>query len=298
MDLRTLRYFLAVTREGTISRAASVLHLTQPTLSKQMQDLEEELGANLFTRGKRGIVLSEDGLFLRQRALELLELADKTMAEFQAPKGAISGEVVIGGGETDAMRILARAAQRVRQSNPQVAFRLFSGNAQDVTERLERGLLDFGLFVEPASLSGYDFLKLPVADRWGVLTRKDGPLAGLSHAKASDLVGLPLLISDQSMVTDEIAGWAGKNASHLNYVVHYHLLYNAALMVEEGLGHALCLDKIARTDSQSPLCFLPLEPRLEVGLDIVWKKSRRFSHAAVAFLESLREEIAAQHLSP
>ena len=210
MDLRTLRYFLAVTREGTISRAASVLHLTQPTLSKQMQDLEEELGTNLFTRGKRGIVLTEDGLFLRQRALELLELADKTMAEFQAPKGAISGEVVIGGGETDAMRILARAAQRVRQSNPQVSFRLFSGNAQDVTERLERGLLDFGLFVEPASLSGYDFLKLPVADRWGVLTRKDGPLAGLSHAKASDLVGLPLLISDQSMVTDEIAGGLAK----------------------------------------------------------------------------------------
>ncbi len=292
MDLRTLRYFLAVAREGTISAAAASLFVTQPTLSRQMMELEEELGASLFTRGKRRIALTEEGLFLQQRAEEMVNLAERTLAEFHAPVGSINGEVVIGGGETDAMRLVARAARRVLEASPQVTFRLFSGNAQDVTERLERGLLDFGLFVEPVNLAGYDFLKLPVTDTWGLLTRRDGPLAGKVAVRSADLVGLPLLISDQEMVASEISGWAGQEGGQLRYVGRYHLLYNAALMVEEGMGHALCLDKIARTGSDSPLCFLPLEPRLEVGLDIVWKKHQHFSHAASAFLESLRTEIS------
>lgn len=292
MDLRTLRYFLAVAREGTISAAAASLFVTQPTLSRQMMELEEELGASLFTRGKRRIALTEEGLFLQQRAEEMVNLAERTLAEFHAPVGSINGEVVIGGGETDAMRLVARAARRVLEASPHVTFRLFSGNAQDVTERLEHGLLDFGLFVEPVNLAGYDFLKLPVTDTWGLLTRRDGPLAGKVAVRSADLVGLPLLISDQEMVASEISGWAGQEGGQLRYVGRYHLLYNAALMVEEGMGHALCLDKIARTGSDSPLCFLPLEPRLEVGLDIVWKKHQHFSHAASAFLESLRTEIS------
>ncbi|MBO4311700.1 MAG: LysR family transcriptional regulator, partial [Desulfovibrionaceae bacterium] len=257
MDLRTLRYFLAVAREGTISAAAASLFVTQPTLSRQMMELEEELGASLFTRGKRRIALTEEGLFLQQRAEEMVNLAERTLAEFHAPVGSINGEVVIGGGETDAMRLVARAARRVLEASPQVTFRLFSGNAQDVTERLERGLLDFGLFVEPVNLAGYDFLKLPVTDTWGLLTRRDGPLAGKVTVRSADLVGLPLLISDQEMVASEISGWAGQEGGQLRYVGRYHLLYNAALMVEEGMGHALCLDKIARTGSDSPLCFLP-----------------------------------------
>ncbi len=292
MDLRTLRYFLAVARERTISAAAASLFVTQPTLSRQMMELEEELGASLFTRGKRRIALTEEGLFLQQRAEEMVNLAERTLAEFHAPVGSINGEVVIGGGETDAMRLVARAARRVLEASPHVTFRLFSGNAQDVTERLERGLLDFGLFVEPVNLAGYDFLKLPVTDTWGLLTRRDGPLAGKVAVRSADLVGLPLLISDQEMVASENSGWAGQEGGQLRYVGRYHLLYNAALMVEEGMGHALCLDKIARTGSDSPLCFLPLEPRLEVGLDIVWKKHQHLSHAASAFLESLRTEIS------
>lgn len=292
MDLRTLRYFLAVAREGTISAAAATLFVTQPTLSRQMMELEDELGASLFTRGKRRISLTEEGLFLQQRAETMVQLADRTLSEFHAKEGVISGEVIIGGGETDAMRFVARAASNVRAANPEVTFRLFSGNAQDVAERLEHGLLDFGLFVEPADLADYDFLKLPVTDTWGLLTRKDGPLAGKAVVRSADLAGLPLLISDQDMVANEISGWAGQAGGQLRYVAKYHLLYNAALMVEEGMGHALCLDKIARTGSDSPLCFIPLEPRLEVGLDIVWKKHQRFSHAAAAFLESLRYEIA------
>lgn len=292
MDLRSLRYFLAVARENTISAAAASLHVTQPTLSRQMMDLEDELGASLFTRGKRRITLTKEGLFLQQRAEEMVALADRTLAQFHAPEGGISGEVVIGGGETDAMRLVARAAGRLREANPQVTFHLFSGNAQDVAERLEHGLLDFGLFVEPADLAGYDFLRLPATDTWGLLTRKDGPLAGKTAVRSADLAGLPLLISDQKLVVNEISGWAGQEGNQLHYVAKYHLLYNAALMVEEGMGHALCLDKLARTGSDSPLCFIPLEPRLEVGLDLVWKKHQCFSHAAAAFLVSLRDEIA------
>ena len=292
MDLRTLRYFLAVAREGTISAAAQSLHVTQPTLSRQMMELEDELGAPLFARGRRRIALTEEGRFLEQRAEEMVALAERTLAEFRAPEDGVSGEVAIGGGETDAMRVVARAACRVREANPQVAFRLFSGNALDVSERLEKGLLDFGLFVEPADLAGCDFLRLPVADTWGVLTRRDGPLAGRTSVRACDLAGLPLLVSDRDMVASAIAGWAGQDSGRLSYAARYNLLFNAALMVEEGLGHALCLDKLARTGPGSPLCFIPLEPRLEAGLDIVWKRGQRFSRAAAAFLECLREEIA------
>ena len=292
MDLRTLRYFLAVAREGTISAAAQSLHVTQPTLSRQMMELEDELGASLFARGRRRIALTEEGRFLEQRAEEMVALAERTLAEFRAPEDGVSGEVAIGGGETDAMRFVARAAVRVREASPQVTFRLFSGNAQSVAERLEQGLLDFGLFVEPADPADYEFLRLPAADTWGLLTRRDGPLAGRPCVRPADLAGLPLLVSDRDMVANAIAGWAGQDGERLRYAARYNLLFNAALMVEEGLGHALCLDKLARTGPDSPLCFIPLEPRLEVGLIVVWKKRQHFSRAAAAFLEGLREEIA------
>ena len=292
MDLRTLRYFLAVAREGTVSAAAQSLHVTQPTLSRQMMELEDEFGAPLFARGRRRIALTEEGRFLEQRAEEMVALAERTLAEFRDPEDGVSGEVAIGGGETDAMRFVARAAVRVREASPQVTFRLFSGNALNVAERLEQGLLDFGVFVEPADLADYEFLRLPAADTWGLLTRRDGPLAGRSCVRPADLAGLPLLVSDRDMVANAIAGWAGQDGGRMRYAARYNLLFNAALMVEEGLGHALCLDKLARTGPDSPLCFIPLEPRLEVGLIVVWKKRQRFSRAAAAFLECLREEIA------
>ena len=293
MDLRTLRYFLAVAREGTVSAAAQSLHVTQPTLSRQMMELEDELGAPLFARGRRRIALTEEGRFLEQRAEEMVALAERTLAEFRDPEDGVSGEVAIGGGETDAMRFVARAAVRVREASPRVTFRLFSGNAQSVAERLEQGLLDFGLFVEPADPADYEFLRLPAADTWGLLTRRDGPLAGRPCVWPADLAGLPLLVSDRDMVANAIAGWAGQqDGERLRYAARYNLLFNAALMVEEGLGHALCLDKLARTGPDSPLCFIPLEPRLEVGLIVVWKKRQHCSRAAATFLECLREEIA------
>ncbi len=291
MELRVLRYFLAVAREETISGAAEAVHVTQPTLSRQMMDLEEELGKTLFLRGKRRITLTEEGMFLRKRAQEIVSLVEKTESEFGAADQAISGEVWIGGGETDAMRLIARAAHRLQVAHPHISCHLFSGNAEDVAERLDRGLVDFGVFVEPADLSQYDYIKLPLTDTWGVLMRKDSPLAEKEGIRPEDLLGLPLLCSRQSMVQNGISGWMGDNCAQLDIRTTYNLIYNASLMVEEGMGHALCLDKIIRTSGDSPLCFRPLEPRLTVGLDIVWKKHQVFSKAAAKFLEHLHEEL-------
>lgn len=294
MELRVLRYFLAVAREENITRAAESLYVTQPTLSRQLLELEESLGKTLFLRGKRKITLTEEGLFLRRRAQEILELVEKTKAAFHEPEESISGEVHIGGGETDAMRLIARTAQRLRAAHPHIGFHLYSGNAEEVADRLERGLVDFGVFIRPANLARYEYVKLPVTDVWGLLMRKDSPLAARESIGPDDLPGLPLLCSRQVMVANELAGWLKDKSARLNIVATYNLLYNAALMVEEGVGHALCLDKIADTSEASPLCFRPLAPRMEVGLDVAWKKEQVFSRAAAKFLELLQQEMTGE----
>lgn len=292
MELRVLRYFLAVAREESISGAAEAVHVTQPTLSRQMMELEEELGKTLFLRGKRKISLTEEGMFLRKRAQEIVDLVEKTESEFSAPDENISGDVHIGGGETDAMRLIARAAHSLRAAYPHISYHLFSGNAQDVSERLDRGLVDFGIFIEPADLSKYDFIKLPATDVWGLLMRKDSPLAANKTIKPDDLPGLPLLCSRQAMVNNEISGWMGDGFEKLNIITTYNLIYNASIMVEEGMGYALTLDKIIRLSPDGPLCFRPLEPKLEVGLALAWKKYQVFSKAAAKFLEYLQKEMA------
>lgn len=290
MDIRVLRYFLAVAQEGTISGAADSLHVTQPTLSRQLMELEQELGATLFTRGKRRISLTEEGLFLRKRAQEIVALLERTEAAFAAAGEEISGDVYIGGGETEGMRVIARAIRAVRQDHPHIAFHLFSGNAEDVRERLDRGSVDFGLFIEPADLSAYDFIPLPARDTWGVLLRKDHPLAAQEAVDADDLAGLPLIVSRQGLVENEFSGWMGSKFRQLSRVATYNLLYNAALMVEEGVGCALCLEGIVRTTDDSPLCFRPLRPRMEVGLKLAWKKQQCFTRAAELFLGRLKRQ--------
>lgn len=290
MELRVLRYFLAVAREETISGAAEALHVTQPTLSRQLMELEEELGKKLFIRGKRKTVLTEDGLFLRRRAQEIIELADQTETDIRSGEKFVSGDIYIGGGETDAMRIVARAAKKLQEKHPDIRYHLFSGNADDVTERLDKGLLDFGVLIEPADKKKYDYLKLPAADTWGILMREDSPYASREFMRPEDLQGLPLLTSRQSMVQNEMSGWLGQAFDTLHIVATYNLLYNASLMVEEGLGYALCLDRIVNT-AGSGLCFRPLSPKMEAGLVMVWKKYRAFSKAAGAFLDTLQTGI-------
>lgn len=292
MELRVLRYFLAVAQEESISGAAEYLHLTQPTLSRQLMDLENELGKKLFIRGSRKVSLTEDGILLRKRASEIVELVEKTESEFWGTEEAIAGDIYIGGGESDAMRLIARTARELQLSHPNIHYHLFSGNAHDVCERLDRGCLDFGILLDPGDLKRYDYISLPVTDVWGVLMRKDSPMAEKEALHPEDLLDKPLLLSRQSMGRDKLSTWFGQAYTSLNVTATYNLIYNASLMVEEGLGYALALDRLVNTSRDSQLCFRPLEPRLEVQLYVVWKKFQIFSKAAARFLTVLQETAA------
>lgn len=288
MELRVLQYFLAVTREESISKAAEFLHITQPTLSRQMKELEEELGKQLFDRGNRKITLTDEGMLLRNRAEEIISLVDKTEAEIISSETTVNGDVYIGGGETEGMRVIAKTIQDIQCLHPDIQFHLYSGNSQDVTDKLDNGLIDFGVLIEPVNVSKYDFIKLPTTDIWGLLMRKDSPLASLDHITPLDLKNQPLICSNQEMVRNEISGWLGENFSTLNIVATYNLIYNASLLVEENVGYALTLDKLVNTECNSHLCFKPLEPKLEVGLTIVWKRYQIFTKASQLFIEELK----------
>lgn len=291
MEFRVLQYFLAIAREETISKAAESLHITQPTLSRQMKELEEQLGKQLFIRGNRKINLTEEGILLRQRAEEIISLVEKTESEIMHSDTTISGDIYIGSGETEGMRILAKVIDTCHKEYPEIKFHLYSGNSQDVVEKIENGLIDFGVLIEPADISKYDFIKLPVKDKWGVLMRKDSPIASLKSITADTLKKLPLICSSQEIVKNEISGWLNDDYNKLNIVATYNLIYNASLLVEEGSGYALGLDKLINTSGNSKVCFIPLEPKLEVGLTLIWKKYHLFSKAASYFLNQLRKEI-------
>lgn len=293
MEIRVLRYFLAIAREGSITNAANFLHVTQPTLSRQIHDLEDELGQKLFTRGSHNMALTTEGMILRKRAEEIISMVDKTEAEFTSMEEAVGGDIYIGGGETDAIKFLAKVAKELHDTYPNVHYHLYSGNAQDVTERLDKGLLDFGVLVQPADLSKYDYLNIPAKDTWGVVMRKDSPLAEKKTIRKEDLLGVPLICSRQAISEErnknEFAQWFGEDFDRLDIVTTFNLVYNAAIMVDAGLGYAVTIDKIANTSENSNLCFRPLEPRLDSGLNIIWKKYQVFSSAAELFLERLRE---------
>ena len=293
MDIRILRYFLAVVREESISGAAEFLHLTQPTLSRQLMDLEAELGVKLLNRGKKNqrITLTEEGMLLRRRAEEIVALTDKTISEFDMPYDIVSGDVYIGGGETDAMRLIAKTAKKLQTDYPMIRYHLFSGNADDVAERLDKGLLDFGLFIGAANMEKYHYLHLPDTDTWGLLMRSDSPLADKKSIRPEDLENIPLIVSRQSKVHSELADWYGNNFDKLNIVATYNLIYNASLMVDEGFGYALCLDRLVFSADNNNFCFRPLEPGLESHLVIAWKKYQVFSKAAEKFLEALQDTL-------
>ena len=291
MELRVLRYFLAVAREQSITAAAETLHITQPTLSKQLRELEEELGKKLFTRGNRKITLTEEGMFLRKRAQEIVELADKTEADFAAGVGSVSGDIFIGSGETGAVRYLGRTLYKMRSIYPGVRFHLFSGNGEDVSDRLDKGLIDFALFVGMTDLKKYDYLKLPYHHRWGLILRRDDPLAAHEAVTPEMLMNVPILCSRQALIQNELSGWLGRPFEELNPAGTYNLIYNAAIMVEEGLGCAVCIDKLLDTSGESAVCFRPFEPAKDAELFIAWKKYQFFSAAAGKFLEMLQQEL-------
>lgn len=290
MDIRVLQYFLVVAQEESISRAAKSLNMTQPPLSRQLHDLEEELGHQLFIRGSRKITLTEEGILLRHRAEELVELLEKAKSEIRSSNQAIRGDVYIGSAETDGMRLVAKAICQLQKEHPHIHCHLFSGNSEDISDRLDRGLLDFGVLITPTEKKKYDFISLPATDAWGLLMRKDSPLALRDGIRPKDLLGKPIIVPRQIITNRELARWMPKGVKALNIVSTYNLLFNAALLVEEGVGYALGINKVSVAPIDGDLCFRLLTPQVQVNFDLVWKKERFFSKAAELFLESIRKQ--------
>ena len=297
MEIRVLRYFLAVAREGNITAAANFLHLSQPTLSRQIKDLEEELGVQLLVRKSHRVSLTPDGMRFRKRAEEIVSMVDKTEAEFISAENTVSGDIYIGGGETRAMHEIADIIKELREIYPNIHFHLYSGNAADVTERLDKGLLDFGVLIQPADISKYNYINLYEKDIWGVIMRKDSPLAEREQIRKEDLLNLPLICSRQAISPhqsgNEFSDWFGEDFGKLDIVTTFNLVYNASIMVDAGIGYAITLDNLADTSEDSNLCFRPLEPKLESGLNIIWKKYQVFSPAAELFLNRITERFSA-----
>ena len=288
MELRVLHYFLMVAREENITKAAQLLHVTQPTLSRQLMQLEKELGVQLFHRGKHSVRLTEEGMLLRRRAQELVSLSEKTKQELQCREEVPAGEIAIGCGETKSMSLLSSSMVSFRERYPLVQFSIYSAIADDIKERIEKGLLDMGLLVEPVDISKYEYIRLPVKERWGVLVREDSPLARKASVTPEDLLDIPLIMSRREPVKNQLASWFGTVFDQMEIAAAYNLIVNAAFMVEQGLGVALCFDLGAVFEN---LRFVPLWPRMETGSVLVWKKNQALSSAQAQFIRHIRNAL-------
>ena len=291
MEFRLLEYFLAVAREQNITAAAESLHISQPALSTQLKALETELGKQLLIRGVKGsrkVVLTEEGMILRKRAEEMISLMRRTEEEITGSDENIAGNVFIGAGETETVRLFAQVAKKLQQRYPDIRYHISSGNAEHVLEYLDKGLIDFGLLFKEIDPQKYEAIPISVKDTWGVFMRKDSTLAEKETICPEDRWAKPLIVSHQKGDDSYLNQWLQRKESELHIVATYNLLFNASLLVEEGLGYALCFDKLINTRGSS-LCFRPLSPRLEARGFIVWKKYQVFSKAVNLFLQSLRE---------
>jgi DNA-binding transcriptional LysR family regulator len=285
MELRVLKYFLMVAREENITKAAQLLGVTQPTLSRQIMQLEEELGVNLFIRSNHNIILTDDGMLLKRRAEELVSLAEKTKREFSREEGNLTGEIAIGSGELRSVKFLADILTSFRKIHPFIRYELYSGNADQIKDRIEKGLLDVGLLLEPVDIGKYEFLRMPSQEEWGVLTRKDSELALKETVNPHDLKNAPLLITKRELVRSELASWFGSYYDQLDIAATYNLIYNAAIMVQNKIGVALGLKLDSAYDG---LCFVPLNPQLKACSVLAWKKNQMFSPATGALLGHAR----------
>lgn len=287
MEIRVLRYFLEIAREGNMTRAAEYLHVSQPTLSKQMKELETELGKKLFRRGSSSVSLTSEGMLLRKRAEDILYMVDKTTDEFSALDDVTGGDVRIGCAESCQIKYLARIIKAFRKKYPMFRYHLTSGNTEQVTERLDRGLFDFAAIVEPPDLSKYNFIEIPEVNTWGIIMRKDSPLAQKKSIHAEDLFGLQLICSEQA-VQEDLPRWCGEKMDRLLFSGSTNLFYNGTVFVKEGLGYLLTFDGLADTSSGSGLCFRPLEPALETEMFLIWKKYQVFTPIAELLLEAMK----------
>ena len=289
MEIRVLRYFLAIAREENMTRAAQRLHVSQPSLSKEIRRLEEELGHALFIRTSKSMRLNEEGMLLRRRAEDILAMVDKTAEEFRELDNIIGGEIRIGCAESHLIKYLARSLKAFKAQYPHFVFHIFSGDTDPVAERLERGLLDLAVIVEPPNLSRYNYLTIPESDRWGLVVRSDDKLAAKDCVTLDDLFGLPLFCSEQSIRVD-FPRWCGDQMDRLQFAGTVNLAYNGSVLVREGLGYLLSFDRLIDTSEGSGLRFLPIVPTLETHMFIIWNKYQVFSPIAQRFLDALREE--------
>lgn len=291
MEIRVLKYFLTLVQEGNITAAAQSLHITQPTLSRQLMDLEAELNTRLFIRSNKKIILTEEGQRFYKRAEEIVELVDQTTSEFIIDEQNFTGEIHIGAGETPSIKLIARVIKSLEADNIHIRPHIYSGNADDVSEKLDRGLLDFGLFLEPVILDKYEFITLPVTDTFGLLVNKANPLAQEKYITPEIFSSVPLITSRQAIINNQLCGWLKPPVNKLNIVATYNLLRNAAYLVEEGLGSALAINNLIDISAESKLCFIPFEPPLHVKVFLAWKKHQVHSKAAAIFLKKLYQII-------
>ena len=288
MEIRTLRYFLAVAREENMSRAAELLHVTQPTLSKALKALEDELGKKLFTRHSFSIALTEEGVLLRNRAEDLVSMADKIEKEFLSLDELTGGELYFGLAESYQIRYLAREIRTFKLSYPGLRYHITSGDTEQVTEKLDKGLLDFAVICETPDERKYHFVSFPEADYFGAAIPADSPLAGKESITADDLTGMPLFCSEQSWEND-IRPWAKERFSALHLEGSFRLAYNGSMFAKEGLGILLTLNNLIDTSAESGLVFRPLSPRLEMKMYLIWNKYQSFTPIAERFLKQIQK---------
>ena len=290
IETRLLQYFLAIAEEQSITRAAEYLHISQPTLSKQMMDLEESLGKQLLVRGKKKVTLTEDGAFLRNRAQEIISLVENTETSFRGSEHDIAGDVFIGCGEHRSTYPIMQMIHSIQVEHPNIHFHFFSSNADAIVERLDKGLLDMGFLLEPEINPRYDYHKLPLCENWGVLMRKDSPLASQKSITFEELSALPVIMPSQTSHNKRITTFWPDAMASPHVVASYNLIYNAGLMVEAGMGYALCIDNLINTEGGHPLTFVPLAPPLRSNVYLFTKKYQVFSKASKLFLDRLQKE--------
>ncbi|AIQ52082.1 LysR family transcriptional regulator [Paenibacillus sp. FSL R7-0331] len=293
MELRVLRYFLTVARVENITHAATILHVTQPTLSRQLADLEKDLGTQLFARGKSKITLTDAGMLLRQRAEEILILADKTEKEFKDQNNLVGGTISIGSVESLSTNVIFELLKAFNVDYPQVTYHIFSGTGDDIKEKIDKGLLEIGILLEPIHIEKYDFIRLPQKERWGILTKTSSTLAQKDYVTSKDLAGVPLLIPSRSVLQNEISSWFADEHSQLRFVATYNLISNVVNLVEQGMGTAICIEGAFAMKHSDHLCFRPFYPELQFGCVIVWKKHKIFSQTATRFLQYIKHALQA-----
>ena len=290
MDIRVLKYFLETAEKGSLAKAADSLLTTAPNIYRQINALEKELGVQLFRKEGRHLELTEDGLFLKSRAKEIIALTNRTEGDIKKKEENISGNIFIGAAETPAMRKIAEIIADITKKNPSITFRFRSADSEYVCDGLDSGILDFGILEEPADIKKYGHIKLPVSDQWGLLMRKDNPLAKLPSIRPEDLKGVPLMCSDQMLAGNGLSGWFGSDMNELDFAVTYNLVTTPAMLAEGGVGCVLTFHDLVTTEGTN-LYFRRLNPKLETGLFLVWPRERRLSRASRLFLETMQKSL-------